>query len=396
LDLDGAIEVAAKNNPILDVASRRIAEARGDVAGASVLLAHNPELEVSAGRRSPAAAGSPSATDIELGVWQRFEIGGQRGDRIDHAQASVRATEATADDVRRVVELAVAIAFYDALAADEQVRIWDEGEKLSATLLEKARLRLERGEGTHLEVNTAIVRHAEVKRRASVARSARDTALLRLRALLGYSAEQPLSLSGNLPVAALGQSLDALVASALETRSDLKAMDWTIAGAKADVALADAQLWPDISLGVFYSQEGDDDLFFAGLSVSLPLFNRNQGERQRTRATVHRVQAERRALHVSVDADVRLAYAEYEQARDALTLYDSEVLEAQEESLVLLERAFEAGEVGYADVVVLQREVLEGRAGYVDARLAYAHARAQLLAAANLTQTDASARGGAK
>lgn len=211
LDLNEAIELASKNSPVLAVARERIAEARGDVAGASVLFAHNPELEVSLGRRSPGAVGAVSTTDVELGVWQRFEIAGQRGDRIDSARASAHAADATADDVQRVVELAVAIAFFDALAAEEKLRIWQEGEQLTVTLLDQAKLRLERGDGTPLEVNTAVIRHAEAKRRTLAARAAQETALLRQRALLGYAAGESgrdvLIIYSGIPFAAVGAIL---------------------------------------------------------------------------------------------------------------------------------------------------------------------------------------------
>jgi hypothetical protein len=56
-------------------------------------------------------------------------------------------------------------------------------------------------------------------------------------------------------------------------------------------------------------------------------------------------------------------------------------------STELVQLAAEAGELSIADVLVVQRELIDGLGGYVDARLSLATARARLLAAASLPQT---------
>ena len=65
-----------------------------------------------------------------------------------------------------------------------------------------------------------------------------------------------------------------------------------------------------------------------------------------------------------------------------------QVLAAQAESLELLERAYAAGEVSFAELVVIQRELLESRLGGLKARLELARATASLLAAVYLPQTQ--------
>jgi len=135
-----------------------------------------------------------------------------------------------------------------------------------------------------------------------------------------------------------------------------------------------------------YEREEDDEIFTAGLRIGLPFFNRNRGERERSRASRDRIVAEKDSLSLSVESEVLRASLAYGQARSTLQLYDDEVLRAQEESLELLQRALEAGEVGIPDVILVQREVVEGREGYLDVRLDLALARAALLASAHLPQ----------
>lgn len=386
LDLAGAIATARQSSPVVQAARLRIREAHGDLTGASLLLVNNPELSASAGPRSAAATSSGSSIDIDVGLEQRLEIAGQRGHRIDRARAAEHASEATAEDVQRVVDLAVGLTFSEALGAEKRVQVLEESERLAHSLFDAARLRLQRGDATPLELNTARIRHAEVRRKLSSARAVRRTTIIRLSELLGLSPETDLRLRGDLPDTALAQPEDRLVVQALAARPDLRAATNEVEVADAAVKLADSQAWPDVSLALVYAREQQDQLIRGGLRVPVPLFNRNQGERERARATAERARAEKATRQLTVESEVRTAYAEYEQSKDALQLYDAEVLRAQEETLQLLQRAFEAGQVGYADLIVVQREVLEGREGYLDVRLDYARARARVLAASNLPQ----------
>ncbi len=388
LDLQEAVRLAKSNNKLLEAARVRIEEARGDLTTASILLIDNPEVGVEAGPRQSGRAGGDDTTDLGVGVEQTFEIGGQRRHRIRRAEANLEATEAAAADIQRVMELAVATAFWETLAADRRTVLLQENRRLAQDLYETARLRLERGETTPLEQNTARIRLAEVERRLASEHSRRRSSALRLAELLGLPQAGPLALAGDFPKALTLAGEEALVARALGSRSDLLAFGSRVAAAEESARLAQAEARPDLSFGLSYEEEEEDRIVLAGVSIALPFFDRNQGERQLTEAAVRRLHAEREAATLAVEADVRRAYSDYEQARQAVRLYDTEVLLAQEESLSLLEKAFEAGQIGYPEVIVVQREVLDGRDGYLSAQLDLALANARLLAALQNPQTD--------
>lgn len=381
-----ALEIAKKNNPVLEAARQRILEAEGDLLTAGMLLVNNPALTARVGQRKDSAREAEPTIDAEVGLQQRFEIGGQRGHRIDRANASSRAMGASAENAHRVVALAVTNAFYDSIAADRRVRIREEGQKLAQRLLDVAARRLERGAGTPLELNTARIRHADAQRRLFDARATSRSAMLRVRQLLALPAERAIVLEGDLPKAELTQEENSVVARARKHRPDLRVAEHRVASAEAALALADAEAWPDISLGVSYGQEETSKIIQGSIRIPIPAFNRNQGTRARARATVSREQAEQAQQRLAVELEVRRAYADYLRSRDALRLYDAEVLRAQEESLSLLQRAFDAGDVAISDFIVVQRAVIEGREGYLDVRLAFARARALLLASTGKPQ----------
>ena len=394
LTLEAALSAARQRSPLAAAARLRIGEAQGDLTGASVLLVNNPELAAEAGPRIAGSAGSGATADLAVTVEQRFETGGQRRHRIDRARAKVEAATASAEDVQRVIDLAVARTFYRALAADLRQQLLGDNERLARELYEVARRRLDAGEGTLLEVNTARIRLAEAQRRTLSILAERQAAAVRLAELMGLAPSTQIVLRGDLPgdeaaTAPMGPSaMNALVARAVGARPDLAATARKIDAARAAMDLADSEVRPDVGVGVSFGHEGGENIVTAGVRVPIPLFNRNQGARERTRATQRRLIAQREALTLSVVSEVRRALLAYEQARSALQIYNADVLRAQDESLALLKGAFEAGDIGIADVITVQRQVVEGREGYLDARLDLALARAAALASAGMSQTD--------
>jgi cobalt-zinc-cadmium efflux system outer membrane protein len=387
--LKAALALARQNNKLVQAAQLRIAEARGDLTGASLRLVNNPEFTGGAGPRvgPNTATRGRFSTDLELGVEQRFEMGGQRAHRVERARAGVEAATASASDIRRVVGLAVARTFYGTHVAERRSALLEENARLARELHGIAVRRLDAGEGTALKVHTARIRLAEVERRTLAARVAFDRATVRLAELLGVPPDTRLRLGGGLPTGDTAPPADLLVMRALRARPDLAAAGQQVRLAQASIGLADAEARPDIAVGAFYGREEGANIVTTTFRLPIPLFNKNQGARERARATKQRGAAEQEAVRLSIESEVRQARLEYEHARQALNLYTAEVVDAQQESADLLRRAFEAGEVSLQDVIVVQRELLDGREGFLEATLAVALARAQLLAGMSSSQS---------
>ena len=385
MTLSQAIDASRENNRSRAAAHHRIDEARGNLRQASVLLVDNPELSVEVGPRF-VQGGGDSSIEFELGVEQSFGFG-RRAHRVEVAEAKAQAAAAQEDDVGRVLDHAVARAFYSLLASQERLELVRANEQLARELFDVAQRRLEVGAGTPLHVNAARIRLAEAQRETVLARGAKHTDSVRLAALLGLSGKTRLTAAGHLPEASSTVSGAQLVRAAA-VRPDIAAAAHDVQAAGAAVSLADALAWPELGVGAAYGRDDGADTVLATLRIPLPLFNRNRGARDAARARHRRVSAERDALGVVASAEVQEALIEYEQAREAAAIYDTAVVRAQQDTLRLLARALEVGDIGIGDLIVMQREIARGNRGYVDARLALAHTRAALIAAAGLSQTN--------
>jgi cobalt-zinc-cadmium efflux system outer membrane protein len=388
LTLKDALALARKNNRTLRVARARIGEAQGDLIQASVWLVSNPELGVSGGPRFMTASRGRVTPDLDVHLEQSLELAGQRGHRRSRARARVRTARASVANTRRVIELAVALLYYRALAARERLDLLRENVALATALRQTARDRADLGAGTALDLNASRLRVAEAKRRVLAAVTARQGQLLRLARVCGLPAGTTLRLRGALPDPQRVPSRATLSRRALRARPELETLRHRMEAARAAVRLSDARGWPDLRLGVGYAREEGSNVVIFSLKVDLPLFHRNQGRRHRARVRLQRLRSQRSGAALSVSTDVRLAWAAHRRAARALSLYSQEVLSAQKASLRLLQRAHQEGKVDQTKVLVVQRELVTGREGYLEARLAYAEALARLRAAACLPQGE--------
>src|SRR6266446_4395375 len=96
---------------------------------------------------------------------------------------------------------------------------------------------------------------------------------------------------------------------ALDARPDLRAAQTAREKARADIDLARANAWGDITPQIEYQRIGPDNTIGFGFSLPIKLFDRNQGEIARTQAEAKRAEATREALLAQALAEVDLALA---------------------------------------------------------------------------------------
>ncbi|MFZ5479489.1 MAG: TolC family protein [Myxococcota bacterium] len=384
LTLDDALTHARSHAPALRAAAAGVAEARGDLRGARVFLAENPEVEATA---DPAAPG-----EGEFAVRQRVEIGWQRGARIQGARAGLGAAEAEALDVEREVAARVAEAFAALLAAQDRLAITEEDEALAVRVRDAASRRAQSGVDAPLEADGARLRAVEASRARIAAGAEVQAAAARLVQLAGYEPGTPVrAREGGAPFPDAA-TLEAALRHALAARPDLVAAERALDAARAERSLAIAESLPEVTLGAKHDRSGDEPAWQAVAGLTVPLFDQNQGDRARAAATVQRREAELDAVRARVEAEVRSAWARYDAARSALALYDEEVRRAWREGAAALAAAFEAGKLSVAETAVLQRERLESRLAWVEARRELTKAGAEMVSAAALDLPEGGTR----
>ncbi|HSP82016.1 MAG TPA: TolC family protein, partial [Myxococcaceae bacterium] len=306
--------------------------------------------------------------ELEVGVSQRMELFGQRGARREAAESFVIASEARLQ--ARRVELAAEVreSFGRALAAGQTVRLAESATLLAEEALQAAEQRQEVGAASRIEVNTARVELGRARRERAVARQRHTLALGALRLLIGLEADEEVTLAGELEASPHPPpDVETLLAQALAQRAELLAARAELEAARAAWRLASRAALPSPRLGVSYGREEQAHIVQGTLGLELPLFLHNQAARGASAARVAQAERLLEAQERAVRTEVKLATERYRAASAAAEAYGDGVLAALEENLALVNEAYRVGKMDFFELLLIRREALEARRGYIEA-----------------------------
>jgi cobalt-zinc-cadmium efflux system outer membrane protein len=369
IDLPTALDRAHDRSPAAIAARGGIAVAQGAVTTAELAFTENPELEAGLGPRLTPAR--PIEADVR--IEQNLELG-RRGPRRRLAHAGVAQAHAELDAALRDLDLEVTTAFYEAMFAERSVELARRSEELAQRAAEAADRRRKAGEITDLDANLAHSALGRARAASRAAGSERAAAIGRLGALVGAGPEDVLVLRGELRPPPLPdvQTLRARAAS----RADVRVLDTERAVAAAESDQAQASALPQLSVWAGYLREDTDAIALGGLRLTLPAWNREQGERQAAAAKQRRAIAARDATIRVAERQIAAAVAAYTLAREAVDAFERDVVPVLDDSEQLLQKTIDAGQIAVSDYLVARQEILDGRREYLERLLALARAAA--------------------
>jgi cobalt-zinc-cadmium efflux system outer membrane protein len=395
LTLAEAISLAMAHSPALAVERHGI-----DVAGGEVTKAqsypHNPELEVSpglGGDRHPPDPGLKFAYDAQVGVSQTVELKGQGAIRLRRAKALADQAAWQVRDAERDARVQVLRAFSAVLLAQQRVRLASETVDLSRELLRVARELYEAGHVPRLDALRAEVE----ERLAANERTAAERALAArkrdLTLLMGQPSELSYEAVGPLAYGASAIVERALAENALSVRPDVKAVEAGLQASEAEIALVQAeQGFPAVSLSARYefSREAEARQHRAvlGLSVPLPVFNRREGDLESAMARRSRQAARLALVKATISAQVAQALERFRASRRIVEQFTRHILPQQQANFEMLREGYQLGQFTLTEVLVMQREFIQGRARYLDAIADFNAALVDLEAASGTAVID--------
>ena len=370
LTLEQTIARAREQAGAVAVARARVAEAEATLVDASARFRDNPVFEAAAG---PRAGSGRRATDVEAGVSQQFETGGQRAARIAGARAAIDRQVAEVRQVARGVVFEAAAAFLDGVAALERLQIGEAADTVSREVLAVTERRYAVGDIAAIELNLARIDAARASATLLAARGDLTAAVGALRALLRLPSVEPIELRGSLdvaPAAPLSQ-----LEQAVEQRPEFEVLAADERDADAQVRLGRALRSPDLGFRVGYEREEADTVILGGFTVTLPAFQAGRGTEALGLARASRLRIEREMARDAAVSELRAAYAVYEQRAAAAAAFQRDAAPPLLDNEALGRRSYEAGEMNLMDYLLVRRDVLETRAAVIDRRLEAARSR---------------------
>ncbi len=371
LSLDQALDAAFAQNPDFAAIGREIGIAEGERRQAGLIP--NPELswEVEDTRRDT------STTTVTLS--QALELGGKRGARIEVAEAGQAIARLELERQRNSLRADVIQAFHAALRAQTALELAQQSQALTERGLRVVEGRVRAGQSSPVEATRAQVQLAQAEAAVRRARTERGVANQALARLTG-SAEARFDRldASNLSPGPAPQA-ERLLAKVEQTA------EWRLAAAqieRGDASLGSekAQRIPNltVSLGSQYSREDRERVNVVGLSMPLPLFDRNQGNVLAAARRADQARDLRNAVDLRLRSETRSALEQWGTAMGEVQAYDRTILPAAQQAVDTATRGFEMGKFAFLDVLDAQRTLIEARGLYLEALAQATDARAQV------------------
>ncbi|MFF7110445.1 TolC family protein [Pseudomonas sichuanensis] len=371
LSLDQALAAAFAENPELAAASREIGIAEGERRQAGLIP--NPELswEVEDTRRAT------STTTVTLS--QPLELGGKRGARIDVAEAGQSVAQLELERQRNGLRADVIQAFHAALRAQTALELAQQSQALTERGLRVVQGRVKAGQSSPVEATRAQVQLAQAEAAVRRARTQRSVAWQALARLTGSAQAGFDSLDGSNLSPGPAPQAEQLLGKVEQTA------DWRLASAQiergeASLGSEKAKRIPDltVSVGSQYSREDRERVNVVGLSMPLPLFDRNQGNVLAASRRADQARDLRNAVELRLRSDTRSALDQWATAMGEVQAYDRTILPAAQQAVDTATRGFEMGKFAFLDVLDAQRTLIEARGLYLEALASATDARAQV------------------
>lgn len=378
ITLREALALALLQNPRLAAFSweTRVREAEALQAG----LLPNPEIVVEAENflGNGQYKGYESAeTTVFLG--QLVELGRKRSKRRAVAELERELADWDYEVQRLDVLTAVTQAFVAVLEAQERFALTNELRDIAVATLDAVARRVDAGAASSVEQTRADVSAstAAVDQRRAAAQL--ESSRLRLSALWGEGGAGFSLAEGQLSTVIEPPPI-AVVKESLANNPDLARWVTELAYRDAAIALADAGAIPNITAGVGVRRLSatDNTAMVAGITVPLPVFDRNQGTKRAARHDRSKSRSEQRAMRVRVEATLAVAYERLRANYDVVVALRERVIPQAARAYEGVQAGYQRGLFRYVDVLESQRTLFELRDRELVALASYHNARAEV------------------
>ncbi len=354
LTLEQALEMAERRQPQLAEARALVEAAAGRAQQAGAFP--NPEAIVGA-QQVPFSSDSSNQREYVTGIAQPIPLGARLGKAREaemlEREVRVRGLEVTRRDLRKHVHSAFATALYQEKAFETQSHIARSVEKVAAT----TKARMDAGDAVPHDLARIEIEFARAKVEVQRSQSLREQAMLGLAAAIGDSRLSVKSLAASLDTTFEIPTLESLAAS-LSAQPEFALADANVRASNARIDLAKAERIPDVKVEALYHrlEATKENTFDIGLSIPLPLFNRNQGKLREARAEVAAAEARSRRTENELNLRLRESYAQLTSALAASRALQTEILPRAETVLKSAESRYAAGDTSLADVLPVRRD----------------------------------------
>jgi cobalt-zinc-cadmium efflux system outer membrane protein len=358
MSLQQVLAIARAGNPGLLSAQQHVIATKASEITAG--LRQNPTFTLS-GANTTLPANNPSSPYTYVGnVSRLFERGQKRRWRLDVATATTSVTRSQYNDQERQLVLQVKNAFTDMLAAKAALQVAKDNLDSYRRTVELSQARLHAGDISKTDFERIDLQLAEFESDSDDARLNLVQASDSLQLLMGVERPSPnFDITGSLEPPGLTAGVAQIEQEALAARPDYQAARESVTLADGNVKLADAEGTTDPTLGTEYERLGVFNSVGFQISVPVRIFDRDQGEKERTRYEAQSSRLAATEARNQVLNDVDQAWAAYLAALAVAKRYNSHYLAESESVRANLEFSYRHGGATLLDYLDALRDYRE-------------------------------------
>ncbi len=378
LTLRDALAFALAHNPQLGVFPYDLRAADGHVLQAR--LGPNPELDIAVeefgGRRERSGF---DAAETTVQIDQPIELGGKRDKRTRVAVLDKELVQWDYQAARLNVIRETTQAFFTAMAAQERLALAERLLEVSRQAQAAVAQRVKAGQDSPVDELRADVVFSENRIERQRAQQTLLSARRALAAVWGGRTPQFQKVADAFYEMSAPRPL-AEVIGTIGANPDLARWATEQDRRRAALNLEKARAVPDISVGggVRRFEQTDDAALVFGLTIPLPLSNRNQGAIRAATADLAKTRRQYEAAQAGTWAALSQAAGALATAYEEVTILRSDVLPKAQRAFDAARQGYEQGKFDYLYILDAQRTLFRTQTQYVDAVEAYHKARADV------------------
>ena len=378
ISLGQALALAIMKNPGLAAYSWEVRAAEARILQASLLP--NPEFDFEAEELGWSDERNGIGSAVMYFVFsQMLELGDKRGKRTSVAELETDIEDWEYASKHLDLFAETTKAFIRALAARKRVASSEKFHQLAKRVFQVVSERVEAGKVSPLEETKARVTIAGTRIELERARRQWDVTRKRLAATWGSISPNFEGVKGDLEKVSGLPSLDQLLKQTAQN-PDQARWETEILLREAKLEFEKSKRIPNVtvSAGLQRFQQTNNNALVVGLSIPIPVFDRNQGGIEEARHNIRKVKEEKKVANVRIKTELSAVYQILSASYLETMTLKKDVLPAAQRVFDGLSEGYRQGKFRYLDVLDAQRTLFDAQAKYIEALATYHEASVEV------------------
>jgi cobalt-zinc-cadmium efflux system outer membrane protein len=373
--VEALVAEALRSHPELQAARLEVDAATARVQQAG--LRPNPTLDLGGQK----ALGPDS--NLTVGLTLPLDLNGRKEGRVGLAEREHEMRRALLAERERRLRADIRTKAGDVLAARRNLTTTSDLLDANRRALGVVRDRVREGAAPALDEGLQLVEVTRLEASQALLASRVEVLTLQLKTVAGLAVDAPLTLVDELNAAPVPLEVETALSRAAQERPDVRLARAEVATGSARVRKEQAEGRWDASVNVGYQRTdmGFDLMgitdrggtrriqdtfhyFGGGISIVLPVRNRNQGSIAAAESETRAAERRQRFVELALRQEVVSAFAQHAAARRAVEMYDTGVRGVARRNLDVVRQAYALGRGSLLDVIGEQRRYLEIEGGY--------------------------------